>query len=152
LKREIPEGWDSYSLSELLKHNYKSIGKNESFPVINYLDTSSLTKNNLEDTQKINAGKEKVPSRAQRIVNKNDILYSTVRPNLCHYGIIKHPVKNMIASTGFVQLSSKMDWVSNDLIYTYLTSSWVTQRLHQIAALSVSSYPSILLYQKWGIK
>lgn len=49
----------------------------------------------------------------------------------------------MIGSTGFVQLSSKKDWISNDLIYTFLTSSWITERLQQIAALAVSAYPSI---------
>jgi len=143
LKREIPEGWEVYFLSSILKHNYSSISKNESFHKIEYLDTSSLTKNIIEETQSLNLTNDKIPSRARRVVEMNDILYSTVRPNLCHYGLIKHPKKNMIASTGFVQLSSKKDWISNDLIYTHLTSSWVSVRLHQIAALSVSAYPSI---------
>jgi len=143
LKKEIPECWEVYSLSKLLRYNYSSIGKQDSYKIINYLDTSSLTKNFLEKTQQFNVEKDKVPSRAKRIVSKNDILYSTVRPNQFHYGIIKHPIKNLIASTGFVQLNSKKDWVSNDLIYTFLTSSWVTERLQQIAELSVSSYPSI---------
>ena len=143
LKREIPDGWDVFQLSSLLKHNYYSIGKNDSFDEIEYLDTGSLTKNVTENTELINFSQDKVPSRAKRIIQKNDILYSTVRPNLCHYGIIKNPVKNMIASTGFVQLSSKIETISNDFIYTFLTSSWVTERLHQIAALSVSAYPSI---------
>ncbi len=143
LKKEIPEWWEVYSLSKLLRYNYSSIGKQDSYKIINYLDTSSLTKNYLEKTQQFNVEKDKVPSRAKRIVSKNDILYSTVRPNQFHYGVIKHPIKNLIASTGFVQLNSKKDWVSNDLIYTFLTSSWVTERLQQIAELSVSSYPSI---------
>jgi len=143
LKREIPEGWKVYELSSLLKHNYTSIGKNISIDEIKYLDTSSLTKNAIEEIQSLNNSNGKIPSRAKRIVNKNDILYSTVRPNLCHYGIIKNPIKNMIASTGFVQLSSKIEQLSNDFIYTFLTSTWVTKRLQQIAALSVSSYPSI---------
>jgi type I restriction enzyme S subunit len=49
----------------------------------------------------------------------------------------------MVGSTGFVQLASKIDWIGNDFVYTFLTSSWVTERLHQIAALAVSAYPSI---------
>lgn len=143
LKREIPEGWEVDKLSSLLKHNYNSIGKNDNYKQIRYLDTSSLTLNAISETQLIHTASEKVPSRAKRIVNKNDILYSTVRPNLRHYGIIKHPQDSMIASTGFVQLTSKTKELSNDFIYTYLTSEWITQRLHQIAVLSVSSYPSI---------
>ncbi len=144
LKREIPDGWETRELSSILKSNYASIGKNDSFDEIEYLDTGSLTKNIIDGTERINSIKDKVPSRAKRIVHKNDILYSTVRPNLCHYGIVKNPLPNMVASTGFVQLASKIDWISNDLIYTFLTSSWVTSKLHQIAALAVSAYPSIL--------
>jgi len=143
LKREIPDGWEVSSLSSILKSNYSSIGKNDEFEEIKYLDTSSITKNKIGDAECLNSKVDKIPSRAKRIVHVNDILYSTVRPNLCHYGIIKHPVKNMVASTGFVQLSSKVDWISNDFIYTFLTSSWVTARLQTIAALAVSAYPSI---------
>jgi len=65
-----------------------------------------------------------------------------LKPQMLEY-VFKHPLKNMVASTGFVQLSSKVDWLSNDLIYTFLTSTWITERLQQIASLAVSSYPSI---------
>ena len=143
LKREIPEGWEVKKLKHYLKHNYNSISKSKSFKKIKYLDTSSLTENYISSLQALNCAKDKIPSRAQRIVSKNDILYSTVRPNQCHFGLIKEPVENMIASTGFVQLSSKEQGISNDLIYTFITSDWVTSRLQQIAELSVSAYPSI---------
>ena len=143
LKREIPEGWEVLPLSLILKSNYASIGKDNEFETIEYLDTSSLTRNVVDVTECLNPKTDKIPSRAKRIVKKNDILYSTVRPNLCHYGIIKNPLENMVASTGFVQLSSKIDWLSNDLVYAFLTSSWITERLQQIASLAVSSYPSI---------
>ena len=143
LKGEIPEGWEVKELSSILKSNYASIGKNHSFQEIEYLDTGSLTKNVIEGTENINTMQDKAPSRAKRIVQKNDILYSTVRPKLCHYGIVKNPIQNMVASTGFVQLTSRIPAIGNDLIYTFLTSSWVTSRLQQIATLAVSAYPSI---------
>ncbi|PCH63206.1 MAG: hypothetical protein COC09_06480 [Gammaproteobacteria bacterium] len=143
LKREIPDGWGDFKLSTILKSNYSSIGKDDCFDEIQYLDTGSLTKNIIEGTERIKPAQDKIPSRARRIIKKNDILYSTVRPNLCHYGIVKNPLDNMIGSTGFVQLSSKISSISNDLVYIFLTSSWVTERLHQIAALAVSAYPSI---------
>lgn len=144
LKREIPERWEDVKLKSILKLNYQSISKLDSFASINYLDTSSLNRNVIDSTQLINCNDDIMPSRAQRIICKNDILYSTVRPNQCHYGIIKEPIENMIASTGFAQLHSKVSTLSNDFIYTFLTSNWVIQRLQQIAELSVSSYPSIL--------
>ncbi len=143
LKREIPDEWEAFQLSSVVKCNYSSIGKSDCYKEIEYLDTGNLTKNIIESTERINTELEKLPSRAKRIIHKNDILYSTVRPKLCHYGIIKKPQDNMVGSTGFVQLSSDIDWVSNDLIYTFLTSSWITNRLQQIASLAVSAYPSI---------
>lgn len=143
LKREIPDGWEVKDLNSLVKCNYDSLSSSEDDLEINYLDTSSLTLNEIGDLQRINSNNDKIPSRAKRIVNKNDILYSTVRPNLCHYGIIKDPIDSMIASTGFAQISSTSELISNDLIYTFITSNWVTTYLSQIAALSVSAYPSI---------
>jgi type I restriction enzyme, S subunit len=143
LKREVPEGWETKQLAAILKLNYESFGKNTTMMSVNYLDTSSLTSNRIDGVQSIDCNKDVLPSRAQRIVKKNDILYSTVRPNQEHHGIIKEPIENMIASTGFAQLSSKDDSIGNDLIYTFLKSEWVTERLQQVANSSVSAYPSI---------
>jgi type I restriction enzyme S subunit len=152
LKREIPEGWEVYSLSSLVNCNKWTIKKDDIFSEINYLDTSSLTHNIIDKVQQINPGIDKVPSRAQRVISQNDILYSTVRPNQCHFGIIKEPVSNMIASTGFAQLRSKKDFISNDIIYTFLSSNTVTTRLQQIADTSVSAYPSISHNDILGLK
>lgn len=152
LKREIPEGWEINSLSSLVDCNKWTIKKDNSFTEINYLDTSSLTNNVIYDIQKITCETEKVPSRAQRVISKNDILYSTVRPNQCHFGIIKDPMPNMIASTGFAQLRSKSKFVSNELIYTFLSSKIVTTRLQQIADTAVSAYPSISHNDILGLK
>ena len=152
LKREIPEGWEINSLSSLVDCNKWTIKKNNSFTEINYLDTSSLTNNVIDGIQKITCETEKVPSRAQRVISKNDILYSTVRPNQCHFGIIKNPMPNMIASTGFAQLRSKSKFISNELIYTFLSSKIVTTRLQQIADTAVSAYPSISHYDILELK
>jgi type I restriction enzyme S subunit len=143
LKREIPEGWEVKKLKEIVRCNYDSISKDNIPNSINYLDTSSLTLNQINSLHCIEVKNEKIPSRAQRIVNKDDILYSTVRPNLRHFGIIKNPEENMIASTGFAQISSVLTEVKNEVIYLFLTSETIIDRLDQIASSAVSAYPSI---------
>jgi len=143
LKREIPDDWKVYKLEDILRCNYKSITKSSEYESVNYLDTSNLTDNVIDTIQNINLEYEELPSRAQRIVEKTDILYSTVRPNQRHFGIIKHPLENLIASTGFAQLTSKIEAIKNELIYLYLTSESTINRLQKIADSSVSSYPSI---------
>jgi type I restriction enzyme S subunit len=143
LKREIPVGWENKKLSNFAECNKWNRTKESSYDKINYLDTSSLTRNVIESYQKLDFVKDKIPSRAQRIVSENDILYSTVRPNQLHYGIIKKPIENLIVSTGFAQIRSKDPKVTNDFIYQVLSQDYISIRLHQIAVGSVSAYPSI---------
>ena len=110
---------------------------------INYLDTSNLNVGTVDELQYMEVGKDKIPSRAKRIVRKNDILISTVRPNQKHYGIIKNVAKNMVASTGFAVLTPKEDKVDPGYIYNYLIQDHITTYLHSIAESSTSAYPSI---------
>lgn len=142
LKREIPAGWEVKRLRTFLDCNKNSITKSHKFDYINYLDTGSLTENVITKYQII-TNTDSLPSRAKRIVHKNDILYSSVRPILKHYGIIKYPKENMIASTGFIILSSKKDSKYNGYFYNYIISKSNLNKLVSIAASNVSAYPSI---------
>lgn len=143
LKREIPSEWEVKSIGDIVDYNLWNKSKDSDFAEINYLDTSNLTKNKIDSIQSLNSKVDKIPSRAQRIVEKDDILYSTVRPNQLHHGIVKRPSTNLIASTGFAQIRSKEKGISNDLVYQFLSQDYVAMRLQQIAEVSVSSYPSI---------
>jgi type I restriction enzyme, S subunit len=143
LKREVPEGWEGKTLSTYLNCNLNTIRKNNKLIGIKYLDTSNLTENRIDFVQEIDLQNDTAPSRAQRVVKKNDILFSTVRPNLRHFGIIKNPAENLIASTGFAILSHKENAFYNDFFYMFITSEPSLKKLEAIAASSVSSYPSI---------
>ena len=117
---EIPKGWVSSNISEVCLLNKGSYSKKDEWSFINYLDTSSITNNSISNIQLIDVQKEKVPSRAKRKLLPNDIVYSTVRPNQYHYGLIKNPLTNMVVSTGFTVIRSKGKY-PNDLIYMWLT-------------------------------
>ena len=143
LKREIPAGWVVKPLSKLLNCNRAKLGKKNQLKVINYLDTANLTSNRINLIQRLVVGVDSIPSRANMIVSKNDILYSTVRPNLLHYGIIKDPLENLVASTGFAVLSHKQNSYFNIFYYMHITSPQNTNKLIRISDSSKSSYPSI---------
>jgi type I restriction enzyme S subunit len=113
---------------------------NPAWDFINYLDTSNCTKNEISIIQKISKGN--YPSRAKRVVKKDDIIISTVRPNQCHYAIIKSPLQNMVVSTGFTVLSST-DAVVPEFLYYFLSQERITEKLNTIAAGATTSYPSI---------
>lgn len=118
--------------------------KKDEFPdFINYLDTGSLTKNKIEGFQRLNTKSEKIPSRAQRKVFTNTILYSTVRPNQEHYGIIERNFKDIVVSTGFTTIDITDVNTYPKYIYYLLSQKNITDYLHTIGMNTVSSYPSI---------
>jgi type I restriction enzyme S subunit len=109
-----------------------------------YIDTSSITENRLSSVQEFTL--KDAPSRAQRKVEDNTIIYSLVRPNLKHYGILEHPAENIIVSTGFVTIDIKDEYkgiIDPHYLYLCITQNHVTNHLHDIACNSVSAYPSI---------
>lgn len=135
--------WKECKLKELADFNPDSLTAKSKLQFINYLDTGNITKGKIDTIQYLNLSTDKVPSRAKRIVKKNDIVYSTVRPNQEHYGIIKNPVDNMIVSTGFVVLRSKEDKCYSDFLYYFLTLPENTEYLSNVAEDSTTAYPSI---------
>ena len=132
--------YEIVKLKEIADFNKESIGKNSNYEFINYLDTANITNGAIDTIVRMPI--EEAPSRAKRVVHNNDMVYSTVRPNLCHYGILDSPVENMIVSTGFTVISCKDD-VNPYYVYNYLTQNDITSQLHSIAENSTSAYPSI---------
>lgn len=133
-----------YKLGEIADFNVKAISKSDSLQEIIYLDTSSITENVISDTIIINI--EDAPSRAQRRVKNNTIIYSTVRPRLKHYGILNNPQTNFIISTGFVTIDLKEQYkqiIDPRYLYLLLTQSTITEYIGNIADTAVSAYPSI---------
>ena len=130
-------------LAEVAKINSDTYSPKESWEYVNYLDTSSITDGTISEIQQICLKTEKLPSRARRKVEKGDIVYSTVRPNQRHFGIISSPLPNMLVSTGFAVIRSKQPQICNELIYLLITDSNFIERMQQLAEQSTSTFPSI---------
>jgi type I restriction enzyme S subunit len=135
--------WKTVKLGEVIEINQNNYSHTDNWDYINYLDTGNIYENIIENIQYLDVKKDKIPSRAKRKVNANDIVYSTVRPNQKHYGIIKRPLKNMLVSTGFAVINGKDKFVDNRFLYWYLSQENVMEVLHAIAEQSASAYPSI---------
>ncbi len=141
LKREIPVGWNVKDIDSLCSFNNRSLTTRTMPNRMLYLDTSNLTQNYITELQELTSN---FPSRARRLVQNKTILYSTVRPNLCHYGILINPDNELVVSTGFATIDvNDEDVLSPYMLYSYLTSPSNVQYLHNIAVNAVSSYPSI---------
>ncbi|EGO7852006.1 restriction endonuclease subunit S [Enterococcus faecalis] len=136
-----------YSIKEIADINRNSLKKEElkkeELKKIVYLDTANLTKNKINELVDYDTKTDKVPSRAKRKVEDNDILISTVRPNQEHYGILKNTPDNLIVSTGFAVITPKSDLVDPYYLYAVLTQKKITNYLQVVAENSTSAYPSI---------
>ena len=139
---DLPKEWKYAYVGDFCKSNMESISSRLSFDSVQYLDTGSITNNKIEELQILSVSDD-LPSRAKRIVKDTDIIFSTVRPNLKHYGILYNPAENMIVSTGFAVLHNTSNIVSNEFLYMWITNEKVLTYLQSIAENSVSTYPSI---------
>ena len=136
-------GYEMLPLAEVATINPDTYSPKEAWEFVNYLDTSSITDGFVADIQHIVPSSEKLPSRARRKVAAGDVLFSTVRPNQNHFGIISDPLPNMLASTGFADIRSKTPLVCNELIYLCLTEGDFIEKMQQLAEQSTSTFPSI---------
>lgn len=137
------EAWKKIRLGDACKTNTDTYSPKEKWEFVNYLDTGNITNNTIDSIQFINLTNEKLPSRAKRKVRTDSIIYSTVRPNQRHFGIIKSQPDNFLVSTGFAVLDVDTDVLNADFLYYLLTQNTLVEVLHSIAEQSTSAYPAI---------
>ena len=139
----MTQGWKPVRIGNICKTNQQTYSASEKWVSINYLDTGNITEGRINEIQYFNLEKDTLPSRARRKVSVGDILYSTVRPNQRHYGILKQVLPNMLVSTGFIVIAVDETVADNNFLYYYLSQDKIVQHLHAIGEQSVSAYPSI---------
>ncbi len=131
----------NHSVIAINQNNYT---KEDNYKKVCYLDTDNITNNRINNFLKIDLTKEKLPSRAKRKCSINSIIYSSVRPNQRHFGIIKEIPKNFLVSTAFIVIDvidlKKLD---PNYLYYYITQDKIIHYLQRIAECGTSSYPSI---------
>ena len=148
----LPQGWKVAKVGDYCVDNVANLSKADNFESILYLDTGSITSNYIVELQKLNLLTDEIPSRAKRKATHGDIVYSTVRPNLRHYGLLQNPPENLIVSTGFAVLHNKGLEVTNDFLFMWLTNESILDYLQAIAENSVSTYPSLNVSDLMNIK
>jgi len=140
------EDCDEVELGTICDINPESLKKNQ-FSQINYIDISSVKEGKINNIQLLT---DNYPSRAQRIIKKNDILFSTVRPNLKGYTFINEEIKNGIATSGFAVIRSKT--IHPKYIYSLVTDDTIIDFLMQNS--TKTSYPAVnsSVFEKIRIK
>ncbi len=105
---------------------------------IKYIDISSVDNKINEIIGYTECVFEEAPSRAQQHIRQNDILISTVRPNLKNIAINKLPYTETVASSGFCVLRPK--YVPEYLFLAVLQDKFTND---MVAVTTGANYPAI---------
>ena len=106
-----------------------------------YIDLSSVSRenNSIIETSEITA--ENAPSRAQKLVIEDDIIFATTRPTQQRLCLINNEYSGEIASTGYCVLRAKPDVVLPKWIYFYLSSTKFRNYVEEVQ--SGAAYPAV---------
>ena len=96
--KDFPK-WEKKKLGKVAEINPKSEKLPNSFI---YIDLESVVQGRLTKEDRIN--KSEAPSRAQRLLIKNDILFQMVRPYQKNNYLFDRDEKDFVASTGYAQI------------------------------------------------
>ncbi len=142
-ERRGSRGWSRLRLEDCMELGDEFYRTTDDWAFVNYLDTGSVKEGRVSAVKHLVFGEDKVPSRARRKVRYGDIVYSTVRPNQRHFGLLKEIPPNFLVSTGFCVIRGHPSLVDTRFLYWFLAQDRVIDHLQTIAEHSASTYPSI---------
>jgi type I restriction modification DNA specificity domain protein len=137
---QVPEHWDVKKLKFVSKINQHTLSENTNGNLsIKYVDIGSVSfENGIEKVE--NFSFKNAPSRARRLVNKGDIVVSTVRTYLKAITMVKEEYQDCIFSTGFAVVTSN-ECLEDSFFELYAKSDAFTE---QVSVFSKGmSYPAI---------
>ncbi|UYZ80742.1 restriction endonuclease subunit S [Moraxella bovis] len=106
-----------------------------------YIDLTSVDRENNQIIETIEINANSAPSRAQKVVQKNDVIFATTRPTQMRLTIIPDEFDKQIASTGYCVLRANEGEVLPEWIYFNLKTLGFQTYLENNQ--SGSAYPAI---------
>lgn len=128
-----PVEWIETALGKICEINPKTERLKSTFQ---YIDLESIVNGKVVAIKLIN--KQNAPSRAQRVLSKNDIIYQLVRPYQKNNFLLRNINENQIvASTGYAQLRCK----NSKFIYNLINSDYFCNQV--LEKCTGTNYPAI---------
>jgi type I restriction enzyme S subunit len=137
---EIPSHYQIGKLKHICNENQRSLS-NSTNPnyELNYIEISDVNSEGVIGNHTPYIFSES-PSRCRRVVQKGDVIVSTVRTYLKSIGLIEEEVEDLICSTGFSVLSPNIEINSKYLFYLLRTEWFISMVISKSEGVS---YPSI---------
>ena len=136
----IPSDWEVVELEQVANIDPENLASNTALDYeFNYISLEQVTLGKLEKTEKYKF--QDAPSRARRILRKNDILVSTVRPNLMSHYWVKNEISDLICSTGFSVVRTHDEKLVASYFYHHLFANIINNQINLLVV--GSNYPAI---------
>jgi type I restriction enzyme S subunit len=140
VKKKVPElrfpgftdDWEERKLKDIAQFNPKTVLPDE----FEYVDLESVV--GIEMISHRTESKDQAPSRAQRLAQKGDVFYQTVRPYQMNNYLYDLPYDNYVFSTGYAQMRPNID--SYFLLNSVQNKQFVQ---HVLDRSTGTSYPAI---------
>jgi type I restriction enzyme M protein len=141
-KIDIDPEWQLVKLGEVCEINPDSGNPQKLFgnDLFTYIDISSIDPQTGSISFDNQMHPSDAPSRARRVIRKDDVIISTVRPNLKAFALVENLPKNVLVSTGFAVLRSN-NLINPKFLYFIIISDYAVEQM--IGQMDRGSYPSI---------
>ena len=137
---EIPKDWEVVKLGEIAEIDSENLPSdtppNYEF---DYISLEIVDNGTLLGTQSICF--RSAPSRARRVLRENDVLLSTVRPNLKSHYLVEYEANNLICSTGFSVIRARHGISNPGYLFQHLFADILNNQIELL--VSGSNYPAI---------
>jgi type I restriction enzyme S subunit len=137
---DLPDSWEWARLGSIVYNHGQMIPQDD----FCYIDIGSIDNQQQQlNEQEAVVTAAKAPSRARKIVEQGDILYSTVRPYLHNMCIVDRAFSRMpIASTGFAVLAC-YPGMNTHFVFNYLLSPDFDSYANNTENAKGVAYPAI---------
>jgi type I restriction enzyme S subunit len=129
------------SLQDICLETYQRDPRDKPDDTFLYIDIASIDR----DTKLISAPREYVgsdaPSRARKVIRVDDVIVSTVRPNLNAVAIVPDDLDEQIASTGFCVLRPNRERLLPSFLYYFVhTNQFINYLVNRVSG---ANYPAV---------
>lgn len=138
--KEFGKDWDEKKLGEVLKKTENVDPTKKPNNEFIYIDISSVNKETKEIVYSTLLIGKNAPSRARKLIKKDDVIFSTVRPTHARVALITEEYNNQVCSTGYFVLRSK-DFLNNKLVFYFLLTKGFNNQMEKLQ--KGASYPAV---------
>lgn len=132
IDNDLPPLWELVQIGDLCEPIETTDPRKKRAGILKYIDISSVDNEQKSITKFSEIESVNAPSRARQLIATNDVLVSTVRPNLNAVALVPATLNGEICSTGFCVLRCKSDFLEPEYLFAWVRHPMFIQSLVQM--------------------